>query len=91
MRTKDAQAEKFLEQNLMGKSELAFSYVAPKSDKYKAELIHKETGEVGSILRDSLENCVRWAEKCRSEKFATRITGADIYHYNSFFKKDLDK
>ena len=63
------------------------NYVAPKSDKYKAELIHKETGEVGSILRDSLKHCILWAEKCRSEKFATRITGKDIYHYDSFSKK----
>jgi hypothetical protein len=67
------------------------NYSAPKSDKYKAELIHKETGKAGTTLRDTLENCIRWAEKCRNEKWATRITGADIYHYNSFCKKKLDK
>lgn len=64
-------------------------YVAPKSDKYKAELIHKETGRVGSTLRDSLENCISWTDKCRNEEWASRITGSDYYHYNSFYKKSL--
>ncbi len=80
MRIKDAQAERYLEQ--------MNNYVAPKSDKYKAELIHRKTGKIGSILRDTLQNCIIWTDKSRNEKWASRITGADIYYYNGTIMDD---
>jgi len=59
-------------------------YTAPLSKIYKGELIVKATGEAGSTMNDSnLNRVIAWCDKCRSEKFGYRITGENIYLYNS--------
>ena len=61
------------------------NYVAPKSDKYKAEIIVLDGEfkyETASTMNDSdLNKVIAWCEKCKSKKFGYRITGENIYLY----------